>query len=245
LADISKYLNTLQRITKILFKDPTAFKVINRVRQERLSYLNLPALLDLYDGVNKVDDSGFPGILVEAGCALGGSALVMAAAKMKDRHFHIYDTFEGIPPPSDEDGEDVLQRYTKIMEGGAEGKGGLDYYGYRGDLLGEVRNRFTSFGFPLDENHIQLVKGLFQDTMKLTQPVVFAHIDSDWYESVLVSLKRIEPQLVPGGIIIIDDYDRWSGCKKAVDEYFRDKDKAYRFVHKARMHIIRKSPDYL
>lgn len=35
-----------------------------------------------------------------------------------------------------------------------------------------------------------------------------------------VSLQWIVPKLSIGGAIVIDDYYDWSGCRKAVDEYF-------------------------
>ena len=62
-----------------------------------------------------------------------------------------------------------------------------------------------------------------------------------WYESVLTCLQRIEPYLVTGGTLVIDDYYHWSGCKKAVDEYFTEKAKGhYQFVHKNRLHIVKR-----
>jgi hypothetical protein len=59
--------------------------------------------------------------------------------------------------------------------------------------------------------------------MQIDQPVALAHIDGDWYESVMTCLQRIEPHLSEEGILVIDDYDAWSGCRTAVDEYFADK----------------------
>ncbi len=70
--------------------------------------------------------------------------------------------------------------------------------------------------------------------------MAFAHIDCDWYESVKVCLERIEPKLVGGGILIIDDYYTWSGCKKAVDSYFRYRRDEFHFVKQGRLHIIKK-----
>lgn len=59
--------------------------------------------------------------------------------------------------------------------------------------------------------------------MQIEQPVAFAHIDVDWYEPVKISLERIVRNLVVGGSVIIDDYQDWSGCRKATDEYFQNK----------------------
>ncbi|VAW43210.1 hypothetical protein MNBD_CHLOROFLEXI01-3632, partial [hydrothermal vent metagenome] len=57
---------------------------------------------------------------------------------------------------------------------------------------------------------------------------------------VMTCLQQIEPNLVPGGILIIDDYEAWSGCKSAVDEYFSGREDDFEFVQQSRLHIIRK-----
>ena len=75
--------------------------------------------------------------------------------------------------------------------------------------------------------------------MKVEESVSFAHIDVDWYESVFASLKRIEPWLSNGGVIVIDDYFDWAGCKKAVDDYFLDKSSCYKFDFSSGVMIIR------
>ena len=69
-----------------------------------------------------------------------------------------------------------------------------------------MTDSFTRHGVPLAENNVELVKGLFQDTIHLDEPVAFAHLDGDWYESTMVCLERIAPLLVPGGRIVLDDY---------------------------------------
>jgi len=56
-----------------------------------------------------------------------------------------------------------------------------------------------------------------------SQPLSLAHIDVDWYEPVKTAIDRIEPNLVPGGSIVIDDYNDWSGCRRAVDDYMSTK----------------------
>ncbi len=67
-----------------------------------------------------------------------------------------------------------------------------------------------------------MIKGLVQETMNINEPVVFAHIDVDWYDSVKTCLQQIWPNLVIGGSLILDDYDCWGGRRKATDEYFRN-----------------------
>ena len=82
------------------------------------------------------------GSVIEAGCALGGSAIVLAASKTKARPMYVYDVFGTIPPPSDADGEDVLRRYEEIVAGRSKGIGGDAYYGYEENLQAKVRASF-------------------------------------------------------------------------------------------------------
>ena len=161
------------------------------------------------------------GIFIEAGCALGGSSIVIAAARSPSKKLYIYDVFGMIPPPSNADGADVHERYSVIKSGNSPGIAGNKYYGYIENLIDEVKSNFKSCKVSL--SNVEFVKGLYQDTMKIDEPVAFAHIDCDWYESVMVCLNQIIPNLVIGGRVVVDDYFAWSGCKAAVDEFFSDK----------------------
>lgn len=212
---------------------------IQQVRKSGDTFLDRGALVDLYDRVCAVELAQMPGILIEAGTARGGSALVMAAAKSSARPLYLYDTFGLIPPPSDGDGADAHARYDEIVEGKAQGVAGQGYYGYSADLLGSVQRLFAEGGIPVEANHVCLVQGLYEDTLRVNEPVALAHIDCDWYDSVLVCLERITPHLVEGGVLVIDDYDHWSGCRKAIDEFFADKRDQYRFERRSRLHVVK------
>lgn len=213
-------------------------EAIARVRERHLTYLSARCLEDLADAVVQTEHEGRPGVLIEAGTALGGSAIVMALAKAPDRQLLVYDAFSMIPPPSDRDGEDVHRRYEKIASGKAKGIGGETYYGYRPNLLDEVTRSFEAFGVPVNESNVKLVKGYFEQTLHVTGPVAFAHLDGDWYASTMTCLRRIEPHLVPGARMVIDDYDKWSGCRRAVDDYFNGR-QGYTFERRSRLHIVK------
>lgn len=215
--------------------------IVREVRADSLTYLGVHPLTDLYEQVKQLDVRGIEGIIIEAGCALGGSTIVMTAAKDKSRPLYVYDTFGMIPPPSAEDGQDVHDRYEKIKSGQAKGIGGQKYYGYEENLIDRVRESFTRHRVPAEEHNVHLVQGLFQDTLHVSQPVALAHVDGDWYDSVMVCLERIAPHLVPGGVLVIDDYYHWSGCRKAVDDFFRDRRNDFEFVVRSRLHVIRKA----
>jgi asparagine synthase (glutamine-hydrolysing) len=160
-------------------------------------------------------------MFIEAGCALGGSTILISKLKNRSRPFKVYDVFGMIPPPTDEDGDDVQNRYKTISSGESGGIGGDKYYGYEDYLYQKVQDNLKEFGVDVERQNISLIKGLLQETLEVDQPVAFAHIDVDWYDPVRTCLERIVPNLVSGGCIILDDYLDWSGCRKATDEYFR------------------------
>ena len=213
---------------------PTVEDTIAAVRREHLTYLKQESLRELAAMV--ID--AVPGLVVEAGTALGGSAIVMAAAKDRERPMKVYDVFGTIPPPGEHDGPDVHRRYATIAAGDARGVGGETYYGYREDLYREVADSFGRHGVPADAYNVELIQGLFEDTIELDEPVALAHLDGDWYESTMTCLTRLAPLLPRGGRIVLDDYDTWSGCRAAVDEYFTGRD-GYRFEHRTRLHVVR------
>lgn len=227
------------RILIFAIKHPGKFFFILRIKREKLTYLGIGALVDLACGVAEVEQNRLSGKLIETGCALGGSALIIAAVKNKHRLLEIYDSFEQIPPPSSNDGQDAHQRYDQITSGKSRGIDGNMYYGYQDNLLEVVSQNFSTFGYPLLENRAELIKGYFENTLHINGPVAFAHIDCDWYESVKICLYNISPQLVIGGRMIIDDYFDWSGCKQAVDEFLNIHKNDFRVEIKSRLSIVR------
>lgn len=230
-----------RRLRELDRRRPGLGDIIKAVEHDRLTYLEREALSDLAEVVLEAERQGLRGSLVEAGCGLGGSAIVLARAKSGDRRLLVFDVFGMIPPPSKRDGEDAHRRYAEISSGRSAGIGEDPYYGYQEDLYERVLASFRTFGLDVDRENIHLVKGLFQDIMHIRSPVIMAHIDADWYGSVRTCLERIEPHLVPGGRLVIDDYDHWSGARAAVDEYFAARQKGFRFERKARLHIVKEA----
>ncbi|MGE3153974.1 MAG: TylF/MycF/NovP-related O-methyltransferase [Nitrospiraceae bacterium] len=67
--------------------------------------------------------------------------------------------------------------------------------------------------------------GWFQDTLRVVpesiESIALLRVDGDWYESTKICLARLVPLVSPGGIVVIDDYGKWPGCRKALDEFMR------------------------
>src|SRR3546814_16654874 len=77
--------------------------------------------------------------------------------------------------------------------------------------------QLARFGTPVDGARINLVKGLFEETLPSLdiERIAFAHIDCDWYDPVRYCLDETSRRLAPGGIIVIDDYNDYDGCRVA------------------------------
>ena len=202
---------------------------IFKVKAQKMTYLSRQALAGLSSAVKEIEHNQIPGDIIETGSALGGSAVILALTKSRARRLKIYDVFGMIPEPSENDGSDVHERYEVIKKGAAKGIHGDEYYGYKDDLVATVANNIESFGPQLETDHIELVEGLFEDTLVLDNEVALAHIDCDWYDSVMVSLERIAPKLSVGGKFVMDDYYDWSGCRDATDDFFKDRKHQYSF----------------
>ena len=72
------------------------------------------------------------------------------------------------------------------------------------------------------------------------------HLDVDLYEPTLVGLKHLYPLVVPGGVVILDEYghEKFAGESAAFDEYFGDcrpKDEKSRLVSNPSAYFIKES----
>ena len=208
------------KVLALLSDDEKA--LISEIRKKKLTYLSESKLVKLIKSIQSLKEVENEGIFIEAGCALGGSAILISRFKNEKTPLYIYDVFGIIPPPTKEDTEDVHQRYKTIIEGKSKGISGDKYYGYENDLYKTVQSNFDKFSIDRDKESIFLIKGFVQETMKLNEPVAFAHIDVDWYSPVKHCLEQIFPKLVKNGCIILDDYFDWGGCRKATDEFLRN-----------------------
>lgn len=200
-------------------------KVSRDVRRQGLTYLSPDKLLNLERCLATLRREKITGDCLEAGIALGGSAIVICSLMGPRRRWAGYDVFGMIPPPGEADGEDSHARYQTILSGQSKGLGGGEYYGYQDDLYGTLLSTFKAFGQAVDGQRVSLHRGLFEDTLRFSdeQRIAFAHIDCDWHDPVKLCLERIHPVLQNGGFIVADDYHDYDGCRRAVHDFLSDK----------------------
>tara|TARA_R110002124_G_C8947028_1_gene513082 strand:- start:219 stop:938 length:720 start_codon:yes stop_codon:yes gene_type:complete len=189
------------------------------VTDEGLTYLSPTKLARMEEALDSVQN--IPGDFAEFGVALGGSAILIAS-QAGDRNFHGFDVFGMIPEPtSEKDDQKSKSRYEKIKSGASRGIDGQQYYGYRDELFSEVKDSFARHGLPVGINRVHLHQGLFEETLPTVpiESLAFVHVDCDWYDPVAYCLREVARKLSPGGVILIDDYHDYGGCRTAVEEF--------------------------
>lgn len=158
--------------------------------------------------------NGVPGDYVECGVYRGGNIKGMMAYALDRndlRNVWLYDTFAGMTPPLDLD----------VDLGGNKAKDILNSVMCLASLE-EVKNNLSDIKYPetLSKYVIGDICQTVMDDKNVPESISLLRLDTDWYESTKIELQRLYPRLVPGGVLIIDDYGHWQGCRKAVDEYF-------------------------
>ncbi|MCX4903593.1 TylF/MycF/NovP-related O-methyltransferase [Streptomyces sp. NBC_00878] len=168
--------------------------------------------------VRHVSRHNIAGDIVECGVWRGGSMQAAARTLLSvgdtERHLYLFDTFEGMPEPTEKDlrrdGEsaaDLLARQDRSRPIWAVA------------TLEDVKEGFQQVPYPADRVHF--VPGLVEETIPAEAPerISILRLDTDWYASTRHELEHLYPRLVSGGVLLIDDYGWWQGSRSAVDEF--------------------------
>lgn len=199
--------------------DAKAAAIIGRVRAYTMT--SPERLYALIQAVRHVAAAAIPGDLVECGVWRGGSmmaaALTLTECADTKRELYLFDTFEGMSVPTALDVSVDGQKASALLASprSTDPESPWCYAG-----IDDVRAAMRSTGYPAERIHY--VQGRVEDTVPGNAParIALLRLDTDWYESTRHELEHLYPLLSPGGVLIIDDYGHWAGCRKAVDEYF-------------------------
>ena len=157
-----------------------------------------------------------PGDVIECGVYRGASLRRIAKTvkeKAPDRTVFGLDSFEGFPTGGiTEHDTQMFRSETRLMGKFKDAD--------------DVPARLETFSEVFDLT-IELRKGYFEHTLPdlADRPFCFLHLDCDTYAGHKEVLDAIYPQISPGGIIVLDDYNApaWPGATQAVDEFLADK----------------------
>jgi O-methyltransferase len=196
--------------------DDEASRIIEAVRPRTMtSDMKLFALIV---ATRYVVEHRIPGSFVECGVWRGGSmqavARTLLARDAADRDLHLFDTFEGMPPPTRRDrrhdGRPAAAVLARKRKTGA--------YWAVADLE-DVRAGMAETAYPSERVHFH--PGLVEETIPDQAPdrIALLRLDTDWYESTRHELEHLYDRVPSGGVIVFDDYGFWEGARQAVDEF--------------------------
>jgi hypothetical protein len=203
--------------------DQGTIEVIRRVAPFTMT--NVERVYSLRQAVRYVVDHQIPGDIVECGVWRGGTMLAAALTLLEcgssDRQLWLYDTFEGMPAPSEHDMDLSGIPASRILQADTTEKQNSHVWAYA--PLELVQRVMQSSGYPA--NRVVFVKGKVEQTIPEHMPsqIALLRLDTDWYESTYHELNHLYPRLAVGGVLIIDDYGHWQGARRAVDQYIGER----------------------
>jgi O-methyltransferase len=188
-------------------------------RAKPFTMTSLERMYGLYKAIEYVVAHNISGDIVECGVWKGGSTIVCAETlKMlgdTSRTLWLYDTFEGMPPATDADiqydGLSAAERFAKDSA--------ASYSDWANASLEDVRANLLATNYPAA--NLRFIKGKVEETIPAEMPesIALLRLDTDWYESTAHEMAYLYPRLVKSGVLLIDDYGHWQGCRRAIDEY--------------------------
>jgi hypothetical protein len=198
------------------------FKVIYE-KSKNCTMTSIERMYALYQAVKYVTQAKVQGDFVECGVWKGGSAMLMAYTLLSlnetNRKIYLYDTFTGMPKPTEKDneiksGQPALDTWKVNQR--------KDHNEFCYASLAEVKNNLLITKYPQED--LVFVQGKVEDTIPGIRPkqIAILRLDTDWFASTDHELRHLFPLVSKGGIVIIDDYGCWSGAKEAVDKYFAE-----------------------
>lgn len=181
---------------------------------------SMERMYGVYREVEYIQRHQIEGAVVECGVWRGGCMMMAALSMMNfgdaERELYLFDTFEGMPQPTDEDykfGETSARaKWDKLQSS--------DGSDWNYASIEEVHEAMLSTEYPA--NKIHLIKGMVENTLPEQAPdrISMLRLDTDFYQSTRHELEHLYPRLAQKGVLIIDDFGTWAGSFKATQEYF-------------------------
>lgn len=223
--------NFFRKIKPLIFKEKDFWlqniPEIDKENKDLINYVNqytmtpLVRRWSLIKSLHYINKKKLDGDIVESGIWRGGNLFLSKIIQEKyypniHRKYYGYDTFEGMPVPTINDGKKMSNFYHNLKKKNKKWfKASLDEVSDSANLLFK------------DNADFKFIKGKVEQTLlekiNLPNKISLLRLDTDWYESTKIELNILFPLLVNNGVLIIDDYGDMPGCRKAVDEYFSDK----------------------
>lgn len=157
----------------------------------------------------RVFEDGIPGDFLEAGVCQGGASIFMRALQVAfdqpQRRMWVADSFQGLPEPANEidagyDFSEAKQPWLAASQTAVE-------------------DNFRTYDLLSDE--VVFLPGWFSDTLASApvEELAILRLDADLYESTRDILAALYDKVAPGGFIVVDDYNAFVPCRRAIEEF--------------------------
>jgi O-methyltransferase len=161
--------------------------------------------LQLAETVERID-----GAVVECGVWRGGMIAGIADVLGSSREYILCDSFEGLPKAQPIDGPAAHLWQSNTA--------GPTYHDNCAAAEAVARRAMALSA----ASRSQFVAGWFDKTLphvRIEGGIALLRLDADWYESTMTCLEALYSRVVPGGLVIVDDYYTWDGCARAVHDF--------------------------
>lgn len=191
----------MRLLKKETFKGEKEFFKLHKAIKD-YTLCDLKRLKSLWQLVNGIEERGIKGDVVECGSYKGGTAALLRAGMRLERKLWIYDSFQGMPNTSHEDGEEAKK--------------------WKGSCAASLKDVVDVLGATGAQKDTFIIReGWFDETFKeeLPRQVAFLHCDADWYDSVTLVLETFYPLMPVGACVVLDDFGYWEGCRRAFYDF--------------------------
>jgi hypothetical protein len=134
----------------------------------------------------------------------------MASVLGNTRNYYLFDSFQGLPPAKEIDGESAISWQSDTTS--------PSYFDNCTASEQDAKRAMELAGI----HNSKIEKGWFQDTLpkaEFSEGIAILRMDADWYDSTMDILNNLFQAINKGGVILIDDYYTWDGCSKAVHDF--------------------------
>jgi len=209
-----------------LVKDKNFQNIYSKVgtRKSKYTLTSMERCYSLYKAIQYITKGDILGDIVECGVWRGGSAMLAALTLIQNNQTHrkiyLYDTYEGMPKPTDKDVDIHGTPYFLLWKKEKE---------LLTVSLDEVKNNMLSTGYP--KENIIFVKGMVEKTIPRTLPnkIALLCLGTDLYESTYHELTHLYQKVTTQEVVIIDDYGHFQGSQEPTDKYFSEESREVLF----------------
>jgi len=160
------------------------------------------------------DPSLKDGVVIECGTWKGGMAAALVELGGPTRKYYFFDSFEGLPPADPIDGKSAQDYQANTSDPG-----------YRDNCRASIDDLKAALALTqCSSSQFEIIPGFFENSFPNFEPpnIALLRLDADWYSSTMLCLRKFWSHVMPGGMILIDDYFTWDGCAKAVHEFLAE-----------------------